>query len=185
MSHIQIIIGSTRPGRVGPKIAEWFLDQVKDNKNATYELIDLEEINLPMLDESKLPAQGQYEHQHTKEWSEIIKRGDAFVWVTPEYNHGASPVLTNAINYLYNEWLYKPVSFLGYGGMGGTRAIEQLVTVASELEMVPLQQRVHIVEPWSAFDEQGEINPEHVKGHPNNVVDKLAKWAEATKSLRQ
>lgn len=182
--HIQIIVGSTRPGRVGIKIANWFLDQVKNNKNATFEILDLKEINLPMFNEPRLPAQQKYDHKHSKEWSKIIQKGDAYVWVTPEYNHGAGPALINAIDYLYNEWLYKPVSFLGYGGMGGTRAIEQLVSMASELEMVPLQQRVHITDPWSAFDEQGNIKVDHIKVHPENVVDNLVKWAKATKVLR-
>jgi NAD(P)H-dependent FMN reductase len=183
--HIQIIVGSTRPGRVGINIANWFMDQIKANQNATYELIDLKKINLPLFDEPRLPAQQKYDHEHTKKWSEAIKKGDAYVWVTPEYNHGAGPALTNAIDYLYNEWLYKPVSFVGYGGMGGTRAIEQLVSIASELEMVPLQQRVHIVDPWSAFDEQGDMKMDHVKGHPDNVINMLAKWAHATKVLRE
>lgn len=184
MAHIQIIIGSTRPGRVGKKVGEWFLDQVKDIPGNTYELVDLKDLDLPLLDEPEPASSGNYTVTHTKQWSEIIKKGDGYVWVTPEYNHATSPALLDAIDYLYNEWSYKPVAFVGYGGMGGTRAIESLVPVATELRMVPLRDRVHILDPWYSVSEDGQVNPDYVKGKPERLVEEIVKISGSLQNLR-
>jgi len=184
MAHIQIIIGSTRPGRLGKPLADWFLTQVEGTADATFEIVDLQEVGLPFLDEPIPAGSKKYSQDHTNKWSELISKGDGYVWVTPEYNHGTSASLKNAIDYLFFEWNYKPVSFLGYGSMGATRAIENLVSVASELKMVPLRERVLVVEPWSAFDEAGIVKQDFVKGDPKNVASELVKWSNATRQLR-
>lgn len=183
--HIQILVGSTRPGRVGIKATNWFLDKIKDQDFATIEVLDLEKIGLPFLDEPNVPGMRQYTKDHTKEWSKIIEKADGYIWVTPEYNHASSPVLLNAIDFLYHEWNYKPVSFLGYGGVGAARAIEQLVSVASELKMIPLEQRVSIVEPWLAVNEVGEVKDDYVKGNPLGMIEALSIWADGAKSVRE
>ncbi len=183
--NIQIIIGSTRPGRLGKPLAEWFLKQAKKSSQANFELIDLADFNLPLLDEPMPAGSRKYTKEHTKKWSEAIARADGYVLVTPEYNHGTSAALKNALDYLYFEWQYKPVTFLGYGGFGGTRAIEQLVVNCVELNMFPLQKRVHVTEPWSAIDDNGQVKPESVKGNIDSTIEALISVAEATKSLRK
>lgn len=184
MAHIQIIVGSTRPGRVGRKIADWFMGQVSDDQQNTYEIIDLAEVNLPILNEPMSASQQKYEFDYTKEWSKTISKADGYIWVTPEYNHSTSAALKNAIDYLYLEWGYKPVGFVGYGTLGGSRAIEHLVGIASQLNMVPVSKRVSIMAPWSAVSEDGQVDPNAVIGNPQGLVSEVAKWAEATKSLR-
>jgi len=182
MAHIQVIVGSTRPGRVGRKIADWYLANLELPAGSTVELIDLADVNLPLLDEAYPASMGQYQNDHTKKWAEIIGKADGYVWITPEYNHAPAPALLNAIDYLKAEWKYKPVAFVGYGTVGAARAIEHLVSVASELEMVPLRARVWVNEPWVNVSEAGEVtNP---NGSPTDQVAELVKWADATKVLR-
>lgn len=184
MAHIQVIVGSTRPGRVGRKVADWFLAQAQIPAGSTIEIVDLADINLPLLDEPMSAMMNQYSKDHTKEWAKIVSKADGYVWVTPEYNHSTSAALKNAIDYLYKEWTYKPVAFVGYGGMGATRAIEHLVNVASELSMFPLKSRYHVLDVWSAFNENGSIKPELIRGDASAVLSEVVKVAVATKSLR-
>ena len=178
---IGIIIGSTRPGRVGDKIAEWYLSKVKDIKEASFEIIDIANFNLPILDEPVPASYGQYSHKHTIEWAKEISKYDAYIWVTPEYNHAPSPALLNAISYLYNEWVRKPVGLVSYGGMGGVRAAEHLRQVAGEFDMVDIRSQVTIRQPWAMYDEDGQINHELVAGEPEKQVEDLIWWARAIK----
>jgi NAD(P)H-dependent FMN reductase len=184
MAHIQIIVGSTRPGRVGRKIADWYVKDLTLPADTTVEIVDLADINLPLLDEALPAMYGQYANDHTKNWAEIIGKADGYVWLTPEYNHTPAAALLNAISYLKNEWAYKPVAFAGYGGMGGTRAIEVLVSVSSELSMVALRERISILEPWASVSEDGVVSSDYVKGDKDGQIAELVKWANATKSLR-
>lgn len=185
MAHIQVIVGSTRPGRVGRKIANWYINDLDIPAGSTVEIVDLADIELPLLDEVMPAMYGQYANEHTKKWAETIDKADGYVWITPEYNHAPSAALLNAISYLKNEWSFKPVGFAGYGTMGGTRAIEDLVSVSSELSMVPLRERVSILEPWVSVSEDGAVSADYVKGDKNGQIASLVKWAEGTKSLRQ
>lgn len=184
MAHIQVIVGSTRPGRVGRKIADWYVKDLELPQGSTVEIIDLAEVNLPFLDEAMPAAYGQYANEHTKKWAEIVGKADGFVWVTPEYNHAPSAPLLNALGYLNAEWKYKPVAFVGYGTMGGTRAIQVLVGSASELNMIPVRDRVSIMEPWAGVTEDGNVLPDFVKGDKNAQFASLVNWADNTKSLR-
>lgn len=183
--HIQVIVGTTRPGRVGRKIADWYLQAAQQRTDMTFELIDLAEIDLPLLDESHSAKSGHYEHEHTKKWSERITKADGYVWVTGEYNHGVPAPLKNALDYLYSEWNRKPVAFVGYGGLGAARAVEQLVSIASELKMAPLGERVSIVDVWFALDEQGTVKQEFVKSDLTHQFDELSWWAQALKAARE
>ncbi len=142
MTRIGIILGSTRPGRNGEQVARWLLELAQQRADADYELIDLADHPLPHLDEPMPPARGQYQHEHTKRWSQVIASYDGFVMVTPEYNHSTSGVLKNAIDYLCNEWRDKAVGFVSYGGQGGTRAVEHLRLVAGELQMADVRSQV-------------------------------------------
>lgn len=142
MTRIGIILGSTRPNRNGEQVARWVLDLASRRDDAEFELIDLRDYPLPHLDEPLPPSFGQYQNEHTRQWAAKIASFDGFVIVTPEYNHGTSGVLKNAIDYLYAEWTNKAVGFVSYGSVGGARAVEHLRLVAGELQMADVRQQV-------------------------------------------
>ena len=156
--QLQVILASTRPGRVGAPVARWFLEHAKAHTGFETELVDLAEWNLPFLDERQHPKLGLYEHDHTRRWSEKIGSADAFVFVTPEYNYGYTAPLKNAIDYLAAEWKDKPVGFVSYGGIaGGTRAVQMLKQVVTTLRMVPVFEAVNIPFVQTLLDSQGEF----------------------------
>jgi NAD(P)H-dependent FMN reductase len=145
MPTLTIIVGSTRPGRAGQTIAEWFADRARTHAGFDVEVADLAEIGLPLLDEPNHPRLGQYTKQHTKDWSAIVDRADAVVFVTPEYNYGYPAALKNAIDFLHREWRDKPAGFVSYGGVAaGTRAVQQLKQVVTTLRMTPVFDSVNI-----------------------------------------
>ena len=183
---LQIIIASTRPGRVGPSVAAWFYDRAVKTGSFEVELIDLAEVNLPMFDEPKHPRFGEYSHQHTKDWSATIKRGDAYVFVMPEYNYGFNAALKNAIDYLNQEWQYKPVGFVSYGGVAaGTRAVQMLKQVISALKMVPMADAVHIPFVAQFLDEQRVLQPNEIMdSSATALLAELARWTHAVSTLR-
>jgi NAD(P)H-dependent FMN reductase len=183
---LQIIIASTRPGRVGPSVAAWFRDRAIKTGDFEVELIDLAEVNLPMFDEPKHPRLGQYVHQHTKDWSATIRRGDAYVFVVPEYNFGFNAAIKNAIDYLNQEWQYKPLGFVSYGGVAaGTRAVQMLKQVVSALKMVPMADAVHIPFVQQFLDEQRVLQPNQImEDSATALLAELARWTSATQQLR-
>ncbi len=184
-NRIGIVVGSTRPGRVGLKVAEWYLDQVKNVEDAEFEIIDLLEVNLPILDEAIPAMAGQYQHEHTKKWSKLIDEFDAYVWVTPEYNHAAPAALTNAISFLNAEWARKPVALVSYGSMGGVRAAENLRLIAGELQLVDVKPTVMLLEPWAMFNDDGTIKPELIKGAPaTSQIEDLLWWSGALQAKK-
>ena len=134
MPVLQIIIGSTRPVRSGQPVAEWLASVARADGRFDVEVVDLKEVGLPLLDEPHHPRLQQYTHEHTRQWSSVISRGDAYIFVHPEYNHGYNAALKNALDYLFLEWRGKPASFAGYGGVsGGLRATQMLKQVAHSL----------------------------------------------------
>ena len=183
---LQIIIASTRPGRVGPSVAAWFRDRAVKTGDFEVELIDLAEVNLPMFDEPKHPRFGQYVHQHTKDWSATIRRGDAYVFVIPEYNYGFNAAIKNAIDYLNQEWQYKPLGFVSYGGVAaGTRAVQMLKQVVSALKMVPMADAVHIPFVQQFLDDQRVLQPNQImEDAATALLAELARWTSATEQLR-
>src|SRR4029078_4854671 len=134
MQRVGVILGSTRPGRNGEGVAKWVFENAQKHGNADYELVDVADFNLPLLDEPVPPSYGQYSKDHTKRWAEKIGSFDAYVFVTPEYNHGISGALKNAIDFLFAEWTNKAAGFVSYGGAGGARAVEQLRLVLAEVQ---------------------------------------------------
>jgi NAD(P)H-dependent FMN reductase len=142
MVRIGIILGSTRPNRLGEQVAAWVHQEASGRADAHYELVDLREYPLPHLDEPLPASSGQYTHDHTRGWAARIASLDGFVIVTPEYNHGVPGVLKNAIDYLYAEWNNKAVGFVSYGGAGGTRAVEHLRLTAGALQMADVAAQV-------------------------------------------
>lgn len=138
MLKIMIIHASTREGRQGLGVSHWVMEAASKVKDFELEFVDLKKLNLPLMDELNHPRLAKYNNQHTIEWSKKVSDADAFIFVTAEYNYGIPAPLKNAIDYLFHEWKYKPVGFVGYGGVaGGTRAIQQLKQVCSALRMFP------------------------------------------------
>lgn len=185
MTKIAIIVGSTRPGRKAEVVARWVLEHAQKRTDAEFELVDILDFNLPLLDEPVPPSRGQYTHEHTKRWSAKIATFDGFVFVTPEYNHGPSGALKNAIDFLFLEWNHKSAGFVGYGGAGGTRAVEQLRLVMGELLVADVRAQVAL-SLRTDFENFTTFKPS--PGHEpslTSMLDQVIAWAGALKPLRQ
>jgi NAD(P)H-dependent FMN reductase len=183
---IGIILGSTRPGRNGKAVADWVFDKAQARIGADYDLIDLADYPLPHMDEPMSPMMGQYAGEHTKAWAATIAPYDAYVFVTPEYNHSTSGVLKNAIDYLYAEWNNKAAAFVSYGGVGGARAIEHLRAICSELQIAHVRQQLSFsmftdFENFSIFRPAAAIHDDAA----TVMFDQLEAWAAALKPLRK
>ena len=186
MPNITIILGSSRPTRFAHQPGNWLLELGKTMPNVEFDIVDLAEVNLPFLDEPLSAMAGQYQNEHTKEWSKVIAKADGFVFVAPEYNHSYTPVLKNAIDYLYAEWRHKPVAFLSYGvHAGGARAVEHLRGVVGQLGMYSLSEHVILPNYFSGLDKDGvfQFTAEHEKS-AREMLSQLAFWAERMKRAR-
>ena len=183
---LRIIIGSTRPGRVGPAVADWIAERAREHGGFDVQVTDLAELNLPILDEPNHPRLRQYVHQHTKDWSALVEGSDAFIFVTPEYNHGISAALKNAIDYVYNEWHGKAAGIVSYGGIAaGTRATQMLKQILASLKVVPVVEAVNIPFVRSHIDEDGRLKPtEAMEASATAMLDEVLRWTEATRPLR-
>src|SRR5690348_12761794 len=145
MHKLQIIVASTRDGRSGHHVGEWFVQQARAHGKFEIEVVDLADVNLPLFDEPRHPRFAQYEHSHTKAWSEIVSRADAYVFVTPEYDHAPPASLMNALQFLSREWAYKVAGFVSYGGVSaGTRGVQITKQVLASLKVMPLPETVAI-----------------------------------------
>jgi NAD(P)H-dependent FMN reductase len=187
MPTIKVIVGSTRPGRFGIQPAEWIMDLAKSHTEARFELVDLAEVNLPLLDEPVPAIHGKYENDHTKAWSKIIDEADGFVIVTPEYNHSVPAALKNAIDYLAQEWRYKPVTFVSYGTeAGGTRAVEHFRAGLANLSMFDLRDHVTIPNFWLQQDESGKFTPnEYQQTEAQKMLESIVFWTGHLKPARE
>jgi NAD(P)H-dependent FMN reductase len=183
---LQIIIASTRPGRVGPSIASWFERHAVAHGGFQVEVVDLAEVSLPLFDEPAHPMLQKYTHQHTRDWAATISRADAFVLVMPEYNHSFNAALKNALDYLNKEWAHKPVAFVSYGGIAaGTRAVQALKPVVSALKMLPLNEAVTIPFVATLLDEQKVLQPTEIMETSAKVLlDELLRVTGALRTLR-
>lgn len=144
--NIKVIVGSTREGRFADKAAQWIAGEVRKQTGVVVEVLDLREYEMPFFNESVSPAhkQAPYTHEAVARFTKKIAEGDAYIIVSPEYNHSTSGVLKNALDWVYQEWNNKPVSFVSYGSVGGARAVEQLRLIAIELQMAPVRNAIHI-----------------------------------------
>jgi NAD(P)H-dependent FMN reductase len=187
MPNLIIIVGSTRPGRAGAPIAQWFAARAKDHGGFDVTVVDLAELGLPLLDEPNHPRLGQYTQQHTKDWSAIVDAADAFVIVTPEYNYGYPASVKNAIDYLHREWQHKPVGFVSYGGVAaGTRAVQQLKQVVTTLRMLPVTDSVNIPFYNQFLDSDGVFQPNAVlEQAADAMLDELLRTEAALRPLRE
>jgi NAD(P)H-dependent FMN reductase len=184
MLKIAIIIGSTRPGRNGEAVAKWVYEIAQKRSDAAFELVDIKDFNLPLLDEPMPPIMGQYSKPHTKTWAAKIGSFDAFVFVTPEYNHGISGALKNAIDFLYREWTNKAAGFVSYGGTGGARAVEQLRLVLAEVEVATVRNQV-LLSMFHDFENFSVFKPAaHHEKSVHSMFDQVIVWGGALKPLR-
>jgi NAD(P)H-dependent FMN reductase len=184
MIKIAVIVGSTRPGRKALDVANWVLDIAGMRGDAMFELVDIAAFNLPLLDEPVPPSMGQYSQPHTRTWAAKVAEFDGYVFVTPEYNHGTSGALKNAIDFVYKEWNNKAAGFVGYGSAGGSRAIEHLRLVMGELMVADVRAQVmlSLFTDWESF---ATFNPaeRHVQS-VDAMLDQVIQWSHALKSLR-
>lgn len=186
MNKIKVIAGSTRPGRFNIQPAVWITELLNKKENIEVELLDLKAIDLPFLDESNPPSIGKYENSHTKAWAEKIGEADGFVFITPEYNHSYSPALKNALDYLYQEWNYKPATFISYGSLaGGSRAVEHLRAIAAELKIYDLREQILLPNYWENMNGEGEYQFNGtLEESANTLIDSLVFWAGQMKTAR-
>lgn len=184
MIRVAIITGSTRPGRNNIAVARWVHDIAKQRKDAVFEIVDIADYELPLLDEPVPPSLGQYQHAHTKAWASKIDSFDAYVFVTPEYNHSMSGALKNAIDYLYREWNNKAAGFVSYGSAGGVRAVEHLRLIMGELLVADVRAQV-MLSLFTDFENFSKFKPDprHV-AEANTMLDQVVAWGAALKRLR-
>jgi len=186
--RIGIVIGSTREGRFGEKPAHWIHGIAKQRTDLAFELIDLRDHPLPFFAEPGAPAWGPVRNEAAQRWGAKLASLDGLIVVTPEYNHGPSAVLKNALDYAYKEFVRKPIGFVGYGGVGAARAIEQLRLVAVELQMAPVRNAVHIgMVEFLGIWQQGKTFDDfpHLAQSAGGMLDDIAWWAKALKTARE
>jgi NAD(P)H-dependent FMN reductase len=185
MLRVGIILGSTRPGRNGEAVARWVYEIAQRRTDAEFELVDLKDFNLPLLDEPVPPSLGQYSKEHTKVWAAKIASFDAFVFVTPEYNHGTSGALKNAIDFLFKEWNNKSAGFVSYGSALGVRAVESLRLVMGELQVADVRSHVGL-SLFTDFENFSMFKPDpRREKEVNSMFDQVIAWGNALKPLRQ
>lgn len=178
--HVAVMVGSTREGRFGSTVADWFVAQADQREDMVLDVIDLVDIDLPIvLPQESAPAEQAF--------IDRIGRADAFVVITPEYNHGYPASLKQAIDLPRDEWREKPVGFVSYGGVsGGLRAVEQLRQVFAELHVVTMRDSVSFAMAWAQFDESGQpVDPTVCNGSAKTMLDQLAWWATALRTAHR
>lgn len=185
--RLHIVIASTRPGRIGPALAEWFRQFADTHGTFDARVVDLADFDLPVYNEPRHPVMQDYEHDHTKRWSESVNTADAFVFVTPEYNFNPPPSLVNALNYVYKEWNYKPAGFVSYGGAsGGLRAVQTAKLFVTTLKMMPMVEGVMVPMAWEKLDADGRfVSNELIDPSATAMLDELARWTPALKTMRE
>lgn len=184
MLRIGILIGSTRPGRKADAVARWVHGIAAKRSDAEFELVDIQDFKLPLLDEPVPPSLGKYSQPHTRAWAAKIASFDGYIFVTPEYNHGIPGALKNAIDYLFREWHHKAAGFVSYGSASGVRAVEQLRLVMGEIMVADVRAQVMLslrtdFENYTAF----RPDPAHEKTL-GAMIDQVVAWTGALKPLR-
>ena len=189
--NIKVIAGSTREGRFSDKAAVWIAGEISKQEGVAVEVLDLRDYDMPFFNEPMSPSfkQEPYKNEAVARFTKKIEEGDAFVIVTPEYNHGTSGVLKNALDWVYQEWNNKPVAFVSYGSVGGARAVEQLRLNVIELQMAPIRNAVHI--PGEQYFQVlfGKMDAKElfasVSKQAEGMIAQLLWWARALKNVRK
>lgn len=183
---LKVIVASTRNGRQGIAVANWFVDKVKKHESFETEVLDLKEIALPMLDEPNHPRLKDYQYDHTKAWSKKVNEGDAFVFIVPEYNYGMPPSVVNAIDYVFSEWHYKPAALVSYGGISaGLRSAQMSKLILTTVKLVPLTEAVSIPFFTKNINDEGVfISNEPIDNSYDIMMAELVKWTKGLKYMR-
>jgi NAD(P)H-dependent FMN reductase len=183
---LHTVIASTRPGRTGPVVAQWFHEFAKTHGKFDAELVDLASFDLPLYDEPQHPMRRQYEHEHTRKWTASVNAADAYVFVLPEYNFTAPPSFSNALDYAFWEWQYKPIGFVGYGGISGAqRAVQTARLQASTLKMMPIPEGVVLPNVYQQIKDGKFIANEFNEQGAMATLNELIKWTNALAGLRE
>lgn len=181
--RLAVVIGSTRPGRVGGPVGQWVAQTLADRTDIDLTVLDVAEFALPLLDEPQMPASGVYQYDHTRAWSEAVSPHDGYVFVTPEYNHSTSPALLNAIDVLYNEWVDKAAGFVGYGFGAGVRPVEHLRLVLANIHVATVRTSVHL--DLTADITDGAATPREFQAKSlHTMVDQILRWGTPLRELR-
>lgn len=186
--RIGIVIGSTRESRFADKPAQWFHGIASQRTDITAELVDLRDYPMPFFDEPLSPAWAPVKNEAAQRWAQKLATLDGLVVITAEYNHGPTAVLKNAFDYAYKEFARKPIGFVGYGGVGAARAVEQLRLVATEVQMAPVRNAVHIgMAEFMGIWREGKAFEDypHLAQSASGLLDDMAWWAKALKSARE
>lgn len=184
MMKIAVVTGSTRPGRNNEAVARWVHGIAKTRTDAEFELVDIADYKLPLLDEPVPASMGQYKHEHTKRWAAKIGSFDGYVFVTPEYNHGISGALKNAIDFVYAEWNNKAAGFVSYGSANGVRAVEHLRLVMAELMVATVRAQLAL-SLFRDFEDMSKFKPtERREQELKKVLDQVVAWSAALKTMR-
>lgn len=184
MSHVMIVVGSVRPGRIGLPIAEWVRSRVEEAGHDV-DFVDLKELALPFLDEPSHPIKRDYQHAHTRAWSARVDAADALIFVTPEYNHSYSPALKNAIDYLYSEWQAKPVGFVSYGGQaGGLRGVNSIEPVLSSVGLVKVPTEVALSGAGKQVQDGAFTADERQTSGLDALITQVVAYGEALRPLQ-
>jgi NAD(P)H-dependent FMN reductase len=184
---LAIVIGSVRPNRFADHAAQWIDEIARRHGDFDVELIDLKDYPLPLFAEETSPAYAPSKDEVARRWQKKMAEFDAYIFTAAEYSRGPTAVLKNALDYAYTEWTNKPVSFVGYGGVGGARAVEQLRLHAIELQMAPIRTAVHILFPaYLAVVKEGKklSDFDYLNQNANDMLDQLAWWTDALKAAR-
>ncbi|HKJ30469.1 MAG TPA: NADPH-dependent FMN reductase [Balneolales bacterium] len=187
MAELRIITSTTRPGRKSPVIASWIAEKARGYVPFNVEILDLAKIDLPMMNEPNHPRLRKYQHVHTQKWSQMVDTSDAFIFIIAEYNHGFTAPLKNAIDYLSQEWAYKPVGLVSYGGVaGGTRSVHMLKEILTALKMVPLSEGVSIPFIQNFINEDDEfVANEIIDQSADVMLTELLRWTDTLQSMRE
>lgn len=185
MLKVAIITGSTRPGRQSLTVSKWVHQIAEQRTDAVFEVLDIADYNLPLLDEPVPALMAHYTKDHTRRWSAAISSFDAYVFVTPEYNHSIPAALKNALDYLNHEWGNKAAACVSYGGANGARAVEQLRTVLCELRLASVRGQVGL-SMFDDFENYSVFKPRdrHI-ATVSEMLDQLVGWGTAMKAYRQ
>jgi NAD(P)H-dependent FMN reductase len=184
MIKIAIVTGSTRPGRINLGVAEWLLEKGIQRGDADYELVDIADYDLPLLDEAMPAGYQQYSNDHTKAWSAKIAEFDGFIFVTGEYNHSTTPALANALSYLNAEWANKAAGVVGYGSAFGVRAVEHLRGILSELRIAHVQKQ-GMFSLFTDFENFSTFAPTEMQAASvEPMFEQVVTWATAMQYVR-
>jgi NAD(P)H-dependent FMN reductase len=185
MLKIAIVIGSTRENRKAPAVAQWVLEAARKRTDAQFEIVDIADFGLPLLDEPLPPSMNKYEHEHTRRWGAKVASYDGYIFVTPEYNHGIPGALKNAIDFVYHEWTNKAAGFVSYGSTGGVRAVEHMRGVMAELQIADVRAHVSL-SLHTDFVNYSEFKPAPTHElQMKTLFDQLVAWSGAMRMVRE